>query len=131
GCQFMNSQGFGRYGDYIAHELVEALTNDLPISPDPQKWILLGGSSGGYGALSLLKNYPTQFKKAFSLSPDSFFEVSLLPEIYKALPYIQSSGGCKNILSQFKKKELRLPGSLQFMIFNVVAMAHAYAPLNA
>lgn len=130
GSQFINSQGAGQYEDYIANELVATIKAELPASQDHNHWSVFGGSSGGYGALSLICNQPEKFKKAVCLSPDSFFQISLLPEIYKTYPYIRDLGGCKKIYDLYKNGELRLSSSMQFAMFNVIAMAHAYAPMD-
>ncbi len=45
-----------------------------------------GGSSGGYGALHLGSKYPDVFGLVAAIAPDSFFEASLFPEMYQALP---------------------------------------------
>lgn len=130
GSQFINSKGLGSYEDYIISELVPEIKKQLPVSTDPSYWALQGGSSGGYGALSLASKYGDVFKKVIAIAPDSFFEVSLLPELYKAWPVIQELGGCKEVLRQLKSGELKLSGSAFFQVMNALAMSFCYAPLD-
>lgn len=130
GSQFINSKGCGQYEDYLIAEVCAALKRELPLSIQASDWCVHGGSSGGYGALSLLARHGDVFKKAVAIAPDSFFESSLLPEIYKTLPLIEELGGTKNILRDHRSGELRLSGGAFFQVFNVIAMAYCYAPLS-
>lgn len=130
GSQFINSVGCGKYEDYIVSELCSRIRQVLPVSQDPAKWCVHGGSSGGYGALSIASQNSDVFKNAVAIAPDSYFESSLLPEIYKAWPLILELGGCQKILKDFKVGELKLSGGAFFQVFNVVAMAHCYAPMD-
>lgn len=86
GSQFINSSATGRYEDYIMTELIPAVKTQYPVSGQPADWCITGGSSGGYGALHLGSKYPEVFGKIGAVAPDSFFEASLLPDIYQALP---------------------------------------------
>lgn len=130
GSQFINSKGCGQYEDYLISEVCAQLKHKLPLSSQPSHWCVHGGSSGGYGVLSLLARHADVFKKGVALAPDSFFEVSLLPEIYKALPIIKELGGTQKILNDYRAGELKLSGGSFFQVFNVIAMAHCYAPLS-
>lgn len=130
GSQFINSQGAGKYEDYIISELVSTIKDGFDVSPYADDWTVFGGSSGGYGALHLGTKYPDVFKNIISLAPDSFFDISLLPEIYHALPYIKSMGGIQNIKGLFKKDELKIPSHIMHKVFNVIAMASCYAPVK-
>lgn len=86
GSQFLNSRATGKYESYIIEELIPALKKHYPISHRPEDWCVMGGSSGGYGALHLGSRYPEIFGHIAAIAPDSFFEASLLPEIYSVLP---------------------------------------------
>lgn len=86
GSQFINSAATGHYEDYIIQELLPALKELYPVSHRTQDWCVTGGSSGGYGALHLGSKYPEIFGWVAAIAPDSFFEASLLPELYQALP---------------------------------------------
>ncbi|RME14092.1 MAG: enterochelin esterase [Bdellovibrio sp.] len=123
GSQFINSKGCGAYEDYIIQELVPAIKHSFPTS----SWCVMGGSSGGYGALHLSTKYPKIFSVCGALAPDSFFESSLLPEFYTALPYIKKYGGIKGIKKLLKKEEL-FQKKHAHTIINAIAMGLCYAP---
>lgn len=86
GSQFINSTATGHYEDYIIQEIIPALKEHYPVSHKTQDWCVTGGSSGGYGALHLGSSHPEIFGWIAAIAPDSFFEASLLPELYHALP---------------------------------------------
>ena len=90
GSQYINSKGVGSYEDYIVKELYPQVAQLVSI--DPKRVALCGASSGGYGALHLASSYPELFPYLCAVAPDSFFQASLLPEIYKAYPYIKLKG---------------------------------------
>lgn len=131
GSQFINSAGCGAYEDYLLTEVCAQLKQHLPVSRQASDWCVHGGSSGGYGALSIASKHSDVFKKVVAIAPDSFFEASLLPEIYRALPLIKDLGGTKQILKLHRSGELKLSGGTFFQVFNVMAMAHCYAPLDS
>lgn len=127
GSQFINSRGTGSYADYISTDLVAALTQALPVASESRYWCVMGGSSGGYGALSLASQTPERFGVVAALAPDSFFEASLLPEIWTAWPSIQKLGGVAGVKQELdsgkltKKKEWHA-------VLNTIAMGLCYAP---
>ena len=126
GSQFINSSGAGRYEDYIIKEVIPAITEVYPVKKQPRYWCVMGGSSGGYGALHLASRFPHRLGLAAALAPDSAFELSLLPEIYSALPTIEKLGGIGGV------KKMMVEGSLQRRgdfhdIVNVVGMASCYS----
>lgn len=127
GSQFINSPGSGRYADYISKELFSAIQTQFSVVDDPRFICVMGGSSGGYGALSLISQKNSPFGLAFATAPDSFFEASLKPEIYKAAPEIAKYKSFKEIKTKLKAGELQDKKSF-FNFINVLAMAHCYAP---
>ncbi|WP_413613302.1 alpha/beta hydrolase [Bdellovibrio sp. HCB-110] len=86
GSQFINSAATGNYEDYIMQELIPAVKEHYPVSHKVSDWCVTGGSSGGYGSLHLGSKHPEVFGYIGAIAPDSFFEASLLPELYQALP---------------------------------------------
>lgn len=128
GSQFVNSEGTGRYEDYVALELPLALRAAVQgLSTDPARWCVFGGSSGGYGALHLTSSHPSVFGTSVAIAPDSFFEASLLPGIWSALPTLQKLGGPRGVRNELlqgrflKRKEAH-------HVLNAVAMGLCYAP---
>lgn len=95
GSQFLNSAAVGNYEDYIVNEVVTVLKKHYDVSKKSSEWCVMGGSSGGYGALHLASKHPDVFGLCAAVAPDSFFEASLLPDLYQALPFwekYQTSG---------------------------------------
>ena len=102
GSQFLNSKGTGFHEDHLIKELRPSLIESFPVKK--KDWVVMGASSGGYGALHLVSQH-SFFSYCLALSPDSFFEQSLLPDIYKALPVIESLGGVGAFLKKLRKKK--------------------------
>lgn len=130
GSQFINSFGCGSYRDAIIKDLVPAVQKTFHLQKHEKYYCVMGGSSGGYGALSLISDKKSPFSIAYAVAPDSYFEASLLPELFHAAPE----------LSKYKnwtvlKKAIDL-GDIQdkksfFGLVNCVAMAHCYSPKEA
>jgi enterochelin esterase-like enzyme len=126
GSQFLNSDGMGRYEDFVADELVTAIKTQLPAASAAEKWCVTGGSSGGYGALHLASQRPDVFGYAAAIAPDSFFEASLLHEIWTAMPTIQKAGGLRGVQEELANGRLRKRKEAH-VVLNVVAMGLCYA----
>lgn len=127
GSQFLNSAATGRYEDYIVQEVVPLIQSLFPVSKDPSSWCVMGGSSGGYGALHLGSKYPEIFGLIGAIAPDSFFQASLLPEIYPVLPLWE-----KFNRSGFRALEDLRAGKLTKLrnwhaVLNVFGMASCYS----
>lgn len=131
GSQFINSVGSGRYEDYLIQDLIPEFKKYFPEVATTKNWVVMGGSSGGYGALSLGSKYPDLFPFVVALAPDSLFDVSLKPEIYKYLPYISEYGGLKNFIKAFDQGLVKVSHDILFGLLNFVATTHCYAPQNA
>lgn len=127
GGQFIDSQGQGQHASYVLNEVCRDLEAHFEASADSNLWCVMGGSSGGYGALQL-STLADRFGVAVAIAPDSFFEASLLPEIRTALPMIRKIGGVAKVREELlqgrlsKRKEWHV-------ILNAVAMGLCYAPL--
>lgn len=130
GSQFINSHGCGNYQDYILKDLYPAIKEAFPVSDKKRENCLLGASSGGYGALNLISQKDTPFGVACAIAPDSFFEASLLPEIWQAAPEIMKYKSFSQLRKFIDKEELQGKKSF-FTLANVVAMAHCYSPKTA
>ena len=131
GSQFINSDGAGQYEDYIMQEIVPAFKKALPELADSKNWIIMGGSSGGYGAIHLGSKFQDVFPHVVALAPDSFFDVSLKPEIYKYLPYLKELGGVKGFAKKLDENLVKVPGDIMFGLKNLIAMTTCYAPVDS
>lgn len=130
GSQFINSAGCGRYSDYILKDLYSAVKQHFPITSKASRQVVMGGSSGGYGALALISQKDSPFGVAFATAPDSYFEASLLPEIFHAAPELLKYKNFKQLRKQISIGEIQDKKSF-FTLANVVAMAHCYSPQRA
>lgn len=128
GGQFIDSKGQGAQASYVLNEVCRDLETSLGATADSNFWCVMGGSSGGYGALQL-STLSNRFGVAVAIAPDSFFEASLLPEIRTALPFIRKMGGVGKVRDELlqgrlsKRKEWHV-------ILNAIAMGLCYAPLE-
>ena len=128
GSQFINSHGCGNYSDYILKELVPTVIKEYNVDPD--RMCVMGGSSGGYGALALISEKNSPFQMAFATAPDSFFEASLLTELFHAAPELSKYKNFNAIKKLIAEGEIQDKKSF-FTLANVVAMAHCYSPKSA
>lgn len=128
GSQFINSEGTGRYEDYIVEDLVPAIRRAFPFaSTSAARWCVTGGSSGGYGALHLASRHPGLFGWCAAIAPDSFFEASLLPDIYTALPAIYRVGSVDAIRAEIAAGRFMQRRDAH-TILNAIAMGLCYSP---
>lgn len=128
GSQFLNSEGTGRYEDHVALEIPLALRAQVPlVTGDHARWCVMGGSSGGYGALHLASAHPGVFGMSAAIAPDSFFEASLLPEIWTALPTLQKLGGVRGVKAEMAQGRF-LKRKEAHSVLNAIAMGLCYAP---
>ena len=130
GSQFINSAGCGNYSDYILKDLYKACLDQLPATHKSQKTCVMGGSSGGYGALHLVSLKSSPFGVAFATAPDSFFEASLLPELFSAAPELAKYKSISQVVDVIDQGEIQDKKSF-FTLANVLAMAHCYSPASA
>lgn len=130
GSQFINSSAVGQYEDYIVNDLVEALKMNYEVSNQSQDWAIVGGSSGGFGALHLSSKFPEFFGHCAAIAPDSFFEASLLPELYTALPYLEKFSTAKRILDEVRSGKIQKQKNYHSLL-NAFAMAACYSPVGS
>lgn len=129
GSQFIDSEGMGHYETFVSQELTAAIHLKFNASASSSRWCVMGGSSGGYGALHLATKFPDRFGFAVALAPDSFFEASLLPELRTALPIIRRMGGVTAVNAELLSGKL-MKRKDWHVILNVVAMGLCYAPIE-
>lgn len=127
GSQYINSFGCGNYQDYILNEVYPAVVDHFGAS---KKTCVIGGSSGGYGALSLVSTQDSPFAIAVAVAPDSLFAISLLPDLYKAAPELAKYKNITAIKNQIAQEEMQSKKSF-FPFANAIAMAHCYSPARA
>ena len=77
GCsQYINSSSSGRYLDYLCDEVVPYVERTENCGGSAAKRMVIGHSSGGFGALRLGMARQKLFGGVAGLSPDSYFDVT-------------------------------------------------------
>jgi enterochelin esterase-like enzyme len=130
GSQFINSCATGPYEDYLMQEILPLLRDKYPLINDSRRWCVAGGSSGGYGALHLGSKYPEIFGWIGAVAPDSFFEASLISDLYQALPQWQKYGeSATRVLEDLRQGKLMKKRNWHNLL-NAFGMAACYSPTN-
>lgn len=102
GCsQYINSPSLGKYQDYLCDEIVHHMDVNYHTFGDANHRIIAGHSSGGYGALVAGIQRPDCFRYVCSSAGDSFFELSLLPMVNRAIIELERAGGVDNFIKRF------------------------------
>jgi S-formylglutathione hydrolase FrmB len=102
GCsQYINSRGSGRYLDYICDEIVPQVEAAEHAGGQFAQRMVIGHSSGGFGALRIGMARQKQFMGVAGLSPDSYFDVThkgftLEPASAKLSPALVRSSAAPN-----------------------------------
>lgn len=128
GSQFINSDLFGNHSDHLQKELVPLIQSVFPME-SKAPWILMGSSSGGYGALHHVSVAQSPFSVAIAIAPDSDFKSSLLPDIYKTVPFLETLDTVQKVQKSLHKKELQKKKNF-FEIINSLAMTGCYSSLR-
>ena len=76
GSQFIDSPGTGRYGTYLADEVVDWVDSHYRTVAAPGNRGISGHSSGGYGAMINALHRPDRFGGLATHAGDALFEVS-------------------------------------------------------
>lgn len=130
GCsQYVNSPAIGNYMDYLSDELTQFIDENFHTYRSADYRGIAGHSSGGFGALVTGMLRPDAFKYICSSAGDSFYEVSLLPNVNFAIENIAKAGGINNYINWFLSQPN--PGALganHFDTLLTLAMAPCFAP---
>lgn len=126
GSQYVNSEGLGRYEDYVVQELVPRVDREFRTLPGPRHRGVFGKSSGGYGALTLGMKHPDSFGAVVCHSGDMYFDFCYGRDFGPALRQIRKAGGLKAWYERFHGA-LRMRGE-DHAPLDVVAMAACYSP---
>jgi enterochelin esterase-like enzyme len=93
GSQYVNSQGTGRYHDYLCDEIVPFVDEGYRTEPIRERRGIQGKSSGGYGALITPMLRPDLFSGLASHAGDALFEMCYLPEFPKSVRALRDHYG--------------------------------------
>jgi enterochelin esterase family protein len=128
GSQYINSAATGRYEDYLIEEVVPWVDANYRTVAERGSRIIMGKSSGGYGATVLAMRHPDVFGLAVDHSGDKYFEFCYradIPAVVSGLARYESSA------AQFLRDFPHPPearGRHWFSIINMLAMASCYSP---
>jgi enterochelin esterase-like enzyme len=126
GSQYVNSEGLGRYEDYLVDELVPHVDARFRTLEDGGHRGIMGKSSGGYGALVLGMRHPDIFSAVACHSGDMGFEHCYKRDFGPAIRRIRKAGGLAEWLRQFQAQPRKR--SEDFPALDAIAMAAAYSP---
>lgn len=124
GCQYLNSSAVGDYEDHLTGELVPWAQSKFRAGLSPEKTVIMGKSSGGYGAFALAARHPELFGWALVHSADCYFEYGYLPEFPQALTEIRKFGSPEQMIASYRDPTKRIGHAA----INQTAMAACYSP---
>jgi len=128
GSQYINSTATGRYADHVVHELVPFIDAHYRTRPEREQRVVMGKSSGGYGATVLAMRAPEVFGLAVDHSGDKYFELchrADIPGAAAALAAYQHSAA--RFLSGFPHPPAER-GRHWFTLVHLLANAACYSP---
>jgi enterochelin esterase family protein len=81
GSPHINTPALGQYGDYLLRDVVPFMESHYRVIPEAKGRVIIGRSSGGYGALVQAMTQPGFFAAAADHSGDSYFEFTYFAQI--------------------------------------------------
>jgi len=94
GCsQYVNSDGMGRYEDFLINEVVPLVDRSFRTLADRDHRGVMGRSSGGFGAITQAMNHPETFGAFACHSGDLYWEYTCLPGISRMHQHLARFGG--------------------------------------
>lgn len=125
GSQFVNSIGTGRYEDYVCDEVVPAVEREYACGGGGRR-VVVGKSSGGFGALHLAMRRPGYFAAAGSHCGDLGFDQSHVRGFADALNAWRKAGGPAAFLAALPRLENF--GFAEHAGAELLALGHCYSP---
>jgi hypothetical protein len=125
GSQFVNSAGTGRYEDFVCDEVVPAIERAHGCGGGGKR-VVVGKSSGGFGALHLAMRRPGLFAAAGSHCGDLGFDLSHVRGFADALNAWRAAGGPTAFLAALPRLEKF--GLAEHAAAELLALGHCYTP---
>lgn len=125
GSQYVDSSGTGPYMSYLLDEVVPATESRYGCG-GPSQRVVVGKSSGGYGALSLAMRRPGYFSAIGSHAGDMGFDMSHFRGFADALNCWAKYGGPAAFVEQLP--QLTSFGNMEHAGIEGIAMAACYSP---
>lgn len=128
GSQYINSAATGRYQDHLTDELVPFIDRTYRTVAQRDARIVMGKSSGGYGATILGMRRPDLFGIVVDHSGDKYFELCYRADIPRCSAGLASfEHSVERFLAAFPHPPQER-GAHWFDIVNMLAMASCYSP---
>jgi S-formylglutathione hydrolase FrmB len=129
GTQWIDSEGVGRYGAYVARDVVAEVDAAFRTVADRLARAVVGRSSGGYGALAMGRTHGDVFAHLAAHCADAYFEYCYLPELPKAAAALLDHGDAAAWYAAMRRRAAETrPGGDDFTVTSVLAMAAHYSP---
>ncbi len=125
GSQYVDSVGTGKYQSYVLEEVIPAIEAAFACGGSGQR-VVVGKSSGGFGALSLAMRRPGYFSAVGSHAGDMGFDMSHFRGFADALNCWAKYGGPEEFVRQLPTLERF--GSMEHAGIEGIAMAACYSP---
>ena len=126
GSQYLDSPASGRYETHLVDELVPEIDRRFRTRPVREARGIGGKSSGGFGALVLAMRHPTVFSAVACHSGDMYFELSVIPDIAKAVRTLRRHGGVKEFMTYFDRAVTKQPDDVTTVM--MLALGACYSP---
>jgi len=126
GSQYADSPALGRYQSYIVDEIVPAVEAQFRCIAAPEGRAVVGKSSGGHGALSLVMDRPGVFSAAGSHAGDAAFATSYSRDFPSVLLQLEKRGGIAGFLTWFEAQVTKPSSSIEVM--SHLCCAAAWSP---
>ena len=124
GCQYINSSAVGDYEDHLTGELIPWMRERYRAGMTADQTVIVGRSSGGYGAFVLAARHPDLFGWMLMHSGDCYFEYGYLPEFPQALREIQKFDSIQEMIGCYGNPQRPVSNAA----VNQTAMAACYSP---
>lgn len=124
GSPHINSSAIGRYGDFLIDEVLPFV--EARYHTDPARRIIMGRSSGGYGALYHAMTHPGMFAACADHSGDSYFDLTYLAQVASLDANLARFGG----LDAYMAETLKIGQKSQafFELASALTFAATFAP---
>ncbi|MGY6554896.1 MAG: alpha/beta hydrolase [Wenzhouxiangella sp.] len=127
GNQYVNSAAIGRYADFLLQELIPAVDASCRSVPEAAARGVFGKSSGGFGALHLVSNYPGHFAVAASHAGDCGFDRVYQRDFPLCCDVLaRYQGDLPEFVRAFWRKQR--PGHADFHALMTLCLAASYSP---